>query len=214
MQSSSPARFARIAASLALSASAAACARGPSSAAPSSLSSASSASVASPAPQDGSDLVGTAPGEWEATRWRNSPPLTLAGLRGKVVLARWWTAGCPYCEATAPALRDFDRNYRDRGLVVIGFYHHKDDGPLDEALVDRTAAKYGFTFPLAVDPDWHTLDRWWQPAAKKRAFTSVSFLLDRRGRIRHVHPGGEYAKGEPAFDAMKAAIETLLAEPE
>src|SRR5262245_46755329 len=51
-------------------------------------------------------LVGTTPPEWQVERWLNSPPLTLAGLRGKVVLVRWWTAGCPYCSATAPALRE------------------------------------------------------------------------------------------------------------
>jgi peroxiredoxin len=164
------------------------------------------------APDDGRELIGTVPGEWEATSWRNSPPLTLAGLRGRVVLARWWTAGCPYCEATAPALREFDRDYRERGLVVIGFYHHKDEGPLDEAVVDRTAARYGFVFPVAVDPEWRTLDRWWQPREKKRAATSVSFLLDKHGVVRHVHPGGEYAKGDPAYDAMKSKIEALLVE--
>jgi peroxiredoxin len=161
---------------------------------------------------DGSDLLGTTPPEWEATHWLNSRPLTLAELRGKVVLARWWTAGCPYCEVTAPALREFDREYGGRGLQVIGFYHHKEDGPLDYAVVDRTATKYGFTFPVAVDPDWHTLIRWWDPEHKNRSFTSVSFLIDKHGTIRHVHPGGEYAKGEPAYDAMKGAIEKLLAE--
>jgi peroxiredoxin len=161
---------------------------------------------------EGLDVIGTAPPEWEATHWLNSKPLTLAELRGKVVLVRWWTAGCPYCETTAPALREFDHDYAGRGLVVVGMYHHKEDGPLDFTVVDRTAAKYGFTFPVAVDPEWQTLDRWWQPKTKDRAFTSVSFLLDKHGVIRHVHPGGEYAKGEPAYDAMKGAIERLLVE--
>lgn len=160
--------------------------------------------------EDGADVIGTRPPEWEATHWLNTAPLTLASLRGKVVLVRWWTAGCPYCSATAPALRDFAHDYADRGLVVVGMYHHKDDAPLDLTVVDRTAAKYGFTFPVAVDPDWHTLDRWWEPKAKSRRFTSVSFLLDRQGVIQHVHPGGEYAKGQPSYDAMRAAIDRLL----
>ncbi|MDB4944444.1 MAG: hypothetical protein JWP97_3978 [Labilithrix sp.] len=160
---------------------------------------------------DGNDVLGTRPPEWEATHWLNSPPLTLASLRGKVVLVRWWTSGCPYCSTTAPALRDFAREYADRGLVVVGMYHHKDDGPLDLSVVDRTSAKYGFTFPVAVDPEWRTLNRWWEPSAKQRRFTSVSFLLDRQGVVRHVHPGGEYAKGEQSYEDMRAAIERLLA---
>ena len=164
----------------------------------------------SPATSKGQDVIGTTPPEWEATHWLNSPPLKVADLRGKVVLVRWWTSGCPYCSTTAPALRDFAKEYADRGLVVVGMYHHKDEGPLDLAVVDQTAAKYGFTFPVAVDPEWHTLDRWWQPKAKNRNFTSVSFVLDRQGVIRHVHPGGEYAKGEPSYDAMHAASERQL----
>ena len=170
----------------------------------------SSASAAT----DGAELLGTTPGEWEATHWLHSEPLTLASLRGKVVLVRWWTSGCPYCEATAPALRDFDRAYRGRGLQVIGFYHHKGDEPLDLAVVDRTASAYGFTFPVAVDPEWRTLERWWQVRARARPFTSVSFVLDRRGTIRHVHPGGSYAPGTADHEAVQAAIEALLTERE
>jgi peroxiredoxin len=160
----------------------------------------------------GTDLLGTTPPEWDSEHWLNSPPLQLSSLRGKVVLVRWWTAGCPYCSASAPALREFDRAYRDRGLVVVGMYHHKESGPLDYAVVDRTAAKYGFTFPVAIDPDWRTLDRWWAPKTKQRGWTSVTFVLDRHGVIRHVHPGGQYVQGEPAYDAMKSAIEKLVGE--
>jgi peroxiredoxin len=163
---------------------------------------------------EGAELLGTTPGEWDATHWLHSEPLTLASLRGKVVLVRWWTAGCPYCEATAPALRELDRAYRGRGLQVIGFYHHKGDEPLDLSVVDRTASTYGFTFPVAVDPEWRTLERWWQVRARARPFTSVSFVLDRRGTIRHVHPGGSYAPGTADHDAMQAAIEALLLEPQ
>jgi thiol-disulfide isomerase/thioredoxin len=117
--------------------------------------------------QPGADLLGVIPPEWEAEHWLNSHPLRLSELRGNVVLVRWWTAGCPYCEATAPALRDFDRAYKPRGLVVVGMYHHKDEGVLDYGVVETTASKYGFTFPIAVDPEWKTLNRWWEPKARE-----------------------------------------------
>lgn len=48
---------------------------------------------------------------------------------------------------------------------------------------------------------------------KSRRATSASFLLDKHGVIRHVHPGGAYAKGDPACDAMKSKLEALLVEP-
>src|ERR1043166_9277434 len=107
---------------------------------------------------DGRELIGTRPSEWVVTDWINSKPLTLASLRGKVVLVRWWTApGCPYCEASAPALNEFWKKYRDRGLVVVGIYHHKSDTPLTRPHVERQAKKFGFELPVAIDADWITL---------------------------------------------------------
>jgi peroxiredoxin len=170
-------------------------------------------SASNVASREGAELVGTRPPEWQADAWTTPAPLTLAGLRGKVVLARWWTAGCPFCEASAPALRDMDRRFGPRGLAVIGFYHHKGDGPLDLAVVRETASRYGFTFPLAVDTDWRTLDRWWAPRDNRRTFTSVSFLLDRRGVIRLVHPGGQYVRGDGVLEEIERTVEALLAEP-
>ena len=160
---------------------------------------------------EGRELVGTRPSEWIVTDWINSKPLTLASLRGKVVLVRWWTApGCPYCEASAPALNEFWKKYRDRGLVVVGIYHHKSDTPLTRRQVALQAKKFGFEFPVAIDADWKTLRHWWL-AGNERRWTSVTFVLDRNGVIRHIHPGGAFYKGEPGYDALAQVIEGLLA---
>jgi thiol-disulfide isomerase/thioredoxin len=160
----------------------------------------------------GDPVIGTRPPEWEATHWLNSKPLALKDLTGKVVLVRWWTApGCPYCAATAPALNEFHARYKDKGLVVVGLYHHKSDAPLVPAQVKRSAEKLGFRFPVAIDPGWKTLKRWWLGTGDRR-WTSVSFLIDRRGVVRHVHPGGQYVKGDRAYDALKAKAEELLKE--
>src|SRR5262245_40441571 len=82
-------------------------------------------------------LVGKPAPAWEASDWMNSPPLLLKELRGKVVLVRWFTSKeCPHCSATAPALNQLDDDFRAKGLVVVGMYHHKDDEhPLDIAKV-------------------------------------------------------------------------------
>ena len=157
-------------------------------------------------------LLGHVAPEWQVTNWINSTPLQLSGLRGKVVLLRWWTApDCPYCRATAPALNEFYHTYHADGLEVIGFYHHKSPEPLQLDSVKKYAANFGFKFPIAVDTNWKTLHRWWLDTGK-RDFTSVSFLIDRHGIIRHIHPGGEYVKGDADYAAMDAAIKKLLAE--
>ena len=160
-------------------------------------------------------LIGTTPPEWKLDRWLNSPPLTLASLRGSVALVRWWTAGCPYCSASAPALRTFDREYGARGLRVIGVYHHKEETPFEPSVYEETAKKYGFTFPVAFDPDWHTLESWLRDRKGEKVdtgWTSVTFVIDKHGVVRYVHPGGEYKDGDASYTHLKSAIEKLLAE--
>jgi peroxiredoxin len=120
-------------------------------------------------------------------------------------------ARLPLLRRDRPALNEFHARYKDKGLVVVGLYHHKADTPLDPAAVKRCAEKLGFHFPVAIDPQWRTLKRWWLDSAERR-WTSVSFLIDRKGVIRHVHPGGQYVKGDKAYDALKAKIEELLKE--
>jgi peroxiredoxin len=157
-------------------------------------------------------LIGTPAPGWAVTNWLNSAPLELKDLKGKVVLVRWWTApDCSYCRATAPALNEFFKSFHAQGLEVLGFYHHKARTPLRIADVKKVADEFGFKFPVAVDPDWKTVRRWWLDQGD-HSFTSVSFLIDKQGIIRHIHPGGEYVKGDKDYVAMKAKIDELLKE--
>jgi len=156
--------------------------------------------------------IGTQATEWKLTDWINSKPLTLKDQRGKVVLVRWWTGdGCPFCAATAPALKEFHASYSSKGLVVVGVYHHKGTGPLNTETVKQCVQDFGFQFPVAVDPDWQTLKRWWLTGSERK-WTSVTFLIDRKGVIRHIHPGGSYVQGDKAYQTMQGKIEELLKE--
>lgn len=165
------------------------------------------------AAEPGDDLLGRPAPEWQAEHWLNSPPLELEDLRGRVVLVRFWTGpGCPYCRATAPALNTLHERFADRGLTVVGLYHHKSRRPLDPETVHRYARRLGFEFPVAIDPDWRTLRRWWLDRGDS-GWTSVSVLLDRDGVIRWVHPGGQYVEGDDDFEELEAEIRRLLGEP-
>lgn len=166
--------------------------------------------VAVLADDQGKLLLGTAAKEWNLAQWQNSPALKLTELKGKVVLVRWWMApGCRYCAATAPALNEFHADYQERGLVVIGAYHHKASGPLRVEEVKAQAEKLGFKFPVAIDPEWKTLKAWWL-TGQERDYTSVSFLIDRQGVIRFIHTGGQFVKGDKDYAALKGKIEELL----
>ncbi len=143
--------------------------------------------------RNGKELIGRPAPPLGLEHWIHSQPLEMNRLKGKVVLLRWWTGGCPLCEATAPALRKLQRDYENRGLQVIGIYHPKPPGDWDIAKLQAAAEEKQFTFPIALDADWSALKRWWLD--RERDYTSVSFLVDRTGVIRYVHPGGEFHEG-------------------
>ncbi len=97
--------------------------------------------------------------------------------------------------------------YADRGLVVIGMYHPKPPGTMPVEVVRKLAEGLGLVFPLAIDPNWETLHRYWLDG-HTRPWTSVSFLIDQEGLIRYVHPGGSYSPEEA--QEIEALIEALL----
>ena len=167
--------------------------------------------------REGSELLGKPAPSLEGLRWigREPPPLEI--LRGKVVLVRRWTDGCVLCERSAPAIREFEERYREKGLAVLAIYHPKPrPRPVEDEFVKKAAAALGLPGSIAVDAGWTVLRRWWLD--RKREFTSVSFLLDREGKVRWVHPGGEFHRSQEsahvacarAFAELEAEVKALL----
>jgi len=164
-------------------------------------------SPAAPPPE----VLGTQPPEWSLTDWVNGDGVTLSELRGQVVLVRWFTGDwCDDCSATAPALRHFYETYKDLGFAVVGMFHNSDASSLAdvEKIVKQ---KYQYAFPVAIDRKTETRKAWCQ--GNDDWATSVTFLLDRRGTIRHVHPGGRYVDGDFEYDTIERTILDLLVEP-
>jgi peroxiredoxin len=170
---------------------------------------------------EGAELIGTKALGWDGAEWLNTEPLRLENLRGKVVLVRWWTDTCPYCSRSAPALNEFHARYAHRGLIVIGMYHPKPiDRPITASEIREAAQERGFGFPIAIDRNWSVLRHWWLDGGRRSA-TSVSFLIDQRGVIRHIHPGPafhrEVVRGDVRprrdFGELESLIEELLADP-
>jgi thiol-disulfide isomerase/thioredoxin len=168
-------------------------------------------------PREGRALVGKPAPEWQGIRWLQGGPLTLASLRGKAVLLRFWSDECPYCSRTAPVLSQLAHRYRADGLVVVGIHHPKSDEGKDPAYVLRSARAMGIDFPVGTDRDWTTL-RAYGVGTEFQRFTSVSVLIDRAGVIRFVHDGGEFHPGtapehadcDAAYQALVRAIGEVL----
>lgn len=166
-------------------------------------------------------VLGKPAPEWGPHRWVQGGPLSLAGLRGKVVLVRFFMSSeCPYCRGTAPSLNELHRQFASQGLVVVGMFTPKPRPrrTSTEEVRDHVES-YGFQFPVAVDDDWTALRALWLDRLPDATFTSSSLLIDKQGVVRHVHPGGTFAKDGPDpqarsdYEALRTAIERLLAEP-
>jgi len=171
-------------------------------------------------PDSGAELLGTPAPAWTFTRWIGAPH-SLAELRGKVVLVRWWTEGCHFCANTLPELEALRHRLGPDGLVVIGVFHPKPPREVSDKHIVALAKRLGFEGPIAVDRDWATLNRYWLDGHPERGWTSVSFLIDRQGVIRWVHGGGEYHRSsDPAharcdlqYRELEQTLATVLAEP-
>ena len=130
-----------------------------------------------------------------ATGWLNSPPLTAAGLRGKVVLVSFWTYTCINWLRQLPYLRAWAGKYSGQGLVVIGVHTPEFAFERNVDNVRRAVQDMSIGYPAAVDNDyavWGAFDNHYWPASllRRRAGAGPASPL-RRGRIPAVgndHP--------------------------
>jgi thiol-disulfide isomerase/thioredoxin len=129
-----------------------------------------------------------------ATGWLNSAPLTVAGLRGKVVVLDFWTYSCINCLRALPYINAWYRHYKDHGLVVIGVHSPEFAFEKDTANVRAAVQKFGITYPVALDSDMAI----WK--AFNNRFWPAHYFVDAQGQIRGHHFGeGKYARSERAI---------------
>lgn len=143
---------------------------------------------------------GPAPEFAGISHWLNAEPLTIASLRGQVVLIDFWTYSCVNCLRTLPFLRGWDRAYREDGLRIVGvhtpefaFEHELDNV---RGAVDRLDLDYA----VAIDNDYGT----WNAYGNR--YWPAKYLIDREGHVRFVH------FGEGAYAETERVIRSLLAE--
>lgn len=142
-------------------------------------------------------VLGQAPPLAGAVAWLNSPPLTMAGLRGRVVLVDFWTYSCINCLRTLPYVRAWADTYRDKGLVVIGVHAPEFAFERDIANVRQAVANLKIDYPVAIDDDYAI----WR--AFKNQYWPADYLIDAQGHIRETHFGeGAYAETERSIQAL------------
>src|SRR3954451_3269367 len=131
----------------------------------------------------------------------NPEPLTMADLKGKVVLVNFWTYSCINVLRTLPQLIDWNTKYGgDNGLVIVGVHTPEFGFEKNTDFVKTSLQKYGIKYPVIQDNDYKI----WN--AYGNNYWPRMYLVDDKGAIR-------YDKiGEGEYNQTEKAIQSLLAE--
>jgi cytochrome c biogenesis protein CcdA/thiol-disulfide isomerase/thioredoxin len=146
-------------------------------------------------------VLGHAPNFTGIVAWLNTPgdrPLTLAQLKGKVVLVDFWTYSCINCQRSLPHVEAWYNDYKNYGFVVVGV--HTPEFAFEHVLSNvRTATKnLGVDYPVAVDSNYKTWDAW------ANEYWPADYLVDPSGEVR------ASSFGEGGYATMEGDIRALL----
>ena len=148
-----------------------------------------------------SDL-GTAPNFTDNQDWFNTPgdkPLTLAGLRGHVVLVDFWTYTCINCLRTLPFLKGLYAQYHKYGLDIVGVETPEFTFEQEASNVRQAISSDGIKYPVVQDNKYGTWNAW------QNEYWPAEYLIDAKGQVRHVQFGeGDYKQSEAAVRALLA----------
>ncbi len=115
--------------------------------------------------------------------WINSKPLTMAGLKGKVVLVDFWTYSCINCVRTLPYLNDWYKKYHDRGFVIVGVHSPEFGFEKDPANVRAAVAARHIAYPVALDNDLETWENF------NNEYWPAHYLISSEGKVVYTHFG-------------------------
>jgi len=148
-------------------------------------------------------VIGAAP-EFSGTQeWFNTPggaPLTMASLRGKVVLIDFWTYSCINCIRTQPYLKALYAKYHDKGLEIVGVHTPEFPFEKDAGNVKDAVESAGLDYPVVQDNDYTVWDSY------ANQYWPAEYFVDANGKVRYAH------FGEGDYDHKEEVVRSLLAE--
>ncbi|MCU0877074.1 MAG: redoxin domain-containing protein [Pirellulaceae bacterium] len=139
-------------------------------------------------------------------QWRNSPPLSLAELRGKVVVVHFFACGCINCIHNYPVYRQLQDEFAGREVVMIGIHTPETKTEREVAHLEKKLKQDELTFPLLIDNDRANWNAW-----GNSMWPSV-YIVDKQGYLRHFWPGELKWQGAKGDEVARQWIERLLAE--
>lgn len=169
----------------------------------------SSTSITQNSLLDGLQTSYAAPELMGNSAWINSPPLTIAQLKGKVVLIDFWTYSCINCIRTFPYLKDWYAKYHDKGLEIIGVHTPEFLFEHDLNNVKNAVAANGIKYPVVLDNDFKT----WQNFQNE--FWPAHYLINKEGKVVYVHFGeGDYGITENNIRFLLGINTPMVAKPD
>jgi thiol-disulfide isomerase/thioredoxin len=141
-----------------------------------------------------------------ATDWINSDPLTLASLKGKVVMVEFWAFECVNCVNSRKWVESLAQAKGPAGLVIIGVHTPELPEERDPDAVRNAVERLGIHYPVMIDGDasyWHALHTQYWP----------TFCLIGRDGLLYASVPGEMHVGDERAKKVEAAIDLLLKAP-
>jgi len=132
--------------------------------------------------------------------WINSEPLDITKLQGKVVLVEFWTYSCINCIHTMPYVKQWHRDYKDQGLVVVGVHTPEYGYEKIQRNVENAVKRFDIEYPVAQDNGYQTWNAW------GNRYWPALYLVDKQGHVVYQH------FGEGDYQQTEAKIRQLLAQ--
>jgi peroxiredoxin len=138
--------------------------------------------------------------------WINSEPLTMADLKGKVVVVHFFAFGCSNCINNYPWYREWHDAFAGKDVVLIGIHTPETQAETDNNSLRESLTHHKLNFPVAVDKEKKMWTAWYNGI-----WPSV-YIIDREGRVRYWWYGELDWQGAGNQKVARKQIEELLAE--
>ena len=137
--------------------------------------------------------------------WINAKPLSLAALRGKVVILHFYAFECVNCQRNLPIYAEWHRAFADKGVVVIGVQTPETEAEKDPSKVMAAAKEAGIDYPVVFDGDSATWKAW------GNTMWPTVYVIDQQGYLRVWWQGELKGPGGNGDELIRTAVEKLLA---
>jgi len=146
----------------------------------------------------GKEIVGQPAPDFSEGVWFNSRPLSLEGLRGQVIVVDFWTFKCRNCLNILPALSEWHRKFKGRGVVIVGVHSPETDEEADTQALRRFLADTHIEFPVLTDNGFTMWNRY------RAQFWPSTYIVDGNGIVQRFH------YGELGFSSLEEDIVKLI----